>query len=90
MSTRLDNGVLTLGPEINFETVPDIWQMIKKQVSELHTIDMSQVQQFDSSAVALVIECKKLAKKSKYKIEVKNVPADLLALAKVCGTEEML
>lgn len=51
-------------------------------------IDLSKVQTTDSAGLALMIEWIKQSRMSRVKLSFKNIPAQLLALAKLSGFDE--
>jgi phospholipid transport system transporter-binding protein len=52
-------------------------------------IDMSEVEQADSAALALLIEWRKFAARQGLRLEVQGVPAQLRALAAAAGLEAL-
>tara|TARA_B110000238_G_scaffold194933_1_gene233473 strand:- start:343 stop:624 length:282 start_codon:yes stop_codon:yes gene_type:complete len=53
-------------------------------------IDLKQVGEVDTSLIGLIFEWKKQAKKYKKSVKIKNVPTNLLSLAKLYGVEEFV
>ena len=53
-------------------------------------IDLKQVGEVDTSLIGLIFEWKKQAKKYKKSVKIKNIPANLLSLAKLYGVEEFV
>ena len=53
-------------------------------------IDLKQVGEVDTSLIGLIFEWKKQAKKYKKSVKIKNIPANLLSLAKLYGVEEFI
>ena len=58
--------------------------------TELLSIDGSQLQRFDSSALAVLLECERLAQAWGKRFEVRRLPAKLVELAKVYGVDQAL
>ncbi len=53
-------------------------------------VDASALQHFDSSALAVLLECRRLADAQGRKIRVCNAPAKLGQLARLYGIDELL
>ena len=53
-------------------------------------IDAGNLQQFDSSALAVLLECQRLAKAFGKSFAVRNAPPKLAALAKLYGVDVLL
>jgi phospholipid transport system transporter-binding protein len=54
------------------------------------TIDASGLQQLDTSAIAVLLECRRLAQAWGKTFEIKRPPEKLVALAKLYGVGELL
>jgi phospholipid transport system transporter-binding protein len=53
-------------------------------------IDASALQQFDTSALAVLLECQRLAKADGKSFSLRQAPAKLHALAKLYGVDALL
>ena len=53
-------------------------------------VDASPLQHFDTSALAVLLECRRLAQAWGKPFAVRNPPAKLTALARLYGIEELL
>ncbi len=53
-------------------------------------IDASGLQQLDTSAIAVLLECRRLARAWGKPFELKRPPAKLVALARLYGVEELV
>lgn len=53
-------------------------------------VDASQLQRFDSSALAVLLECERLAQAWGKIFEVKHLPVKLIELARVYGVDHAL
>ena len=53
-------------------------------------INASGLQHFDSSALAVLLECRRLAQAFGRSFEVRDAPVKLTALAKLYGVDELL
>lgn len=65
-------------------------QEIKTQNEPLLTIDASGLQQFDSAALAVLLECQRLAQAWGKGFAVRNAPAKLADLARLYGVDALL
>lgn len=54
------------------------------------TVDASNLQQFDSAALAVLLECQRLAAASNRRFNLQGVPPKLAALAKLYGVDVLL
>ena len=57
---------------------------------EMLTVDGSALQQFDSSALAVLLECQRMAKARGRAFTVQSLPAKLTELARLYGVEGLL
>jgi phospholipid transport system transporter-binding protein len=53
-------------------------------------VDASNLQQFDSSALAVLLECRRAAEAAGQPLSVRNPPPKLAALAQLYGVEALL
>jgi phospholipid transport system transporter-binding protein len=58
--------------------------------SEAVVIDASPLQQLDSSAIAVLLECRRLAQASGRGFELRAAPPKLASLAQLYGVDELL
>jgi phospholipid transport system transporter-binding protein len=58
--------------------------------AELLSVDGSQLQRFDSSALAVLLECERMAQAWGKRFEVRHLPTKLVELAKVYGVDAAL
>ena len=65
-------------------------QEIKTQNEPLVTIDASGLQQFDSAALAVLLECQRLALAWGKGFAVRNAPKKLAELARLYGVDTLL
>ena len=85
-----DNGWFMKG-NITLAQVPSILKLtIDYKWRESILIDLKQVGEVDTSLIALIFEWKKQAKKYKKSVKIKNIPANLLSLARLYGVEEFI
>ena len=65
-------------------------QSLKRDPAAEAVIDASALQQFDSSALAVLLECQRLAQASGRGFVVRGAPAKLGQLATLYGMDELL
>ena len=94
MSSVPADGVRLEGP-LSYETIPAVLAQTAEFASRadipdtLH-IDFSAVTTVDSSAVALLLEWRRMALARGKTLVFANLPANLLALAKLYGVAELV
>ena len=85
-----DNSWFMKG-NITLTQVPSILKLtIDYKWRESILIDLKQVGEVDTSLIGLIFEWKKQAKKYKKSVKIKNIPANLLSLARLYGVEEFI
>jgi phospholipid transport system transporter-binding protein len=87
--------VLALQGALSFETVPRVLvesarYAERPDLPERLTIDFAAITAVDSSAVALLIEWRRQAQRRGKTLVFVNLPANLLALAKLYGVSELI
>ena len=65
-------------------------QALKREAEPAVVIDASGLQHFDSAAVALLLECRRLAQAWGKALSVRNAPAKLVSLAHLYGVDTLL
>lgn len=63
---------------------------LESEAEPLLVVDGSQLRRFDSSALAVLLECRRLAQAWGKRFELQALPAKLRELAKLYGIEELL
>ncbi len=79
--------------ELDVGTVPGLIQQtlaLFRKESGVMTIDLQKVTRADSSGIAILIEWMRAARDSNREIVFRNVPVQLLAIAKVSGLDQIL
>lgn len=80
--------------DLTFETVVQVRSefltLLLEDKSGTISLDLSKVRQCDSAGLAFMIEVKKLCKKHKKMLEIREMPAKTEALAAFCGVQSML
>ena len=54
------------------------------------TVDGANLKQFDSSALAVLLECRRMAQTQKLGFTVRAMPSKLMALATLYGLEDLM
>ena len=65
-------------------------QALKSEAGSSVVVDASNLQQFDSSALAVLLECQRAADAWGKPFELRNAPPKLAALAKLYGVDVLL
>ena len=86
------DGRLRLRGELSFASVPALWQQWSEVSSGQTTldIDLSEVQRSDSAGLALLVDCVRQARQTGQVLRFLNIPAQMLAIARVSGLDEVL
>jgi phospholipid transport system transporter-binding protein len=87
--------VLKLTGALSFETLPGVLAQTtqfaaRPDVPDCLTIDFAEVGTVDSSAVALLLEWRRLAASLGKRLAFVNLPANLLALAHLYGVDGLI
>ena len=89
---EVSGGRLAINGELTFASVPLLWERYCDRVSgkaELD-IDLSGVQRSDSAGLALLVECVRQAHQTGKSIRFFNIPAQMLAIARVSSLDQVL
>lgn len=90
MIEREGNRLVVRG-RLDIATVPALFEAgLQYLASEDLLVDMSAVEGVDSAAVSLLLGWARAAQRSRRKLHVSDLPADLLSLARLYGVEELL
>ena len=65
-------------------------QALQTEADATVVVDASNLEQFDSSALAVLLECQRAADARGKPFELRNVPPKLAALAKLYGVDVLL
>jgi phospholipid transport system transporter-binding protein len=86
--------MLVLPETLTLSEARDIVQMFEQTVprdgADLLTVDASALQNLDSAAVAVLLECARQAKSWGKRFAVRNAPAKLTELARLYGVDDLL
>jgi len=86
-----DKNQWNLSGDLTIENIPSIVDLINKQKADIKTtIDFSKVTSIDTSAISLIFELQRQAKKTKSHFTFKNLPKNLNSLAKLYGVEDLV
>ncbi len=93
---------LALSGELNFQSVASVLEQVEHHIDSLAqqnqqqkngqslTIDLTNVTRCNSAALALLVECKAIARRRSSALQFSNVPAGVLQLAEVCEAQPLL
>ena len=86
------NGRVEIHGELNFASVALLWNASRECLGEGDAldIDLSHVERSDSAGLALLVECLRHARQSGKTIRFFNIPAQMLAIARVSGLDQVL
>ena len=95
MSAAPEGEVLALTGALSFETLPGVLAeseayAARPDLPERLTIDFSAITGVDSSAVALLLEWRRQAMARGKRLVFVNLPANLMALAKLYGVHDLI
>ena len=87
-----DNGRLEIHGDLNFASVALLWNSSFRSLPERDAldIDLSHVERSDSAGLALLVECLRHARQTGKTIRFFNIPAQMLAIARVSALDEVL
>lgn len=95
MNDVATSEVLALTGALAFETLPSVLEQsaayaARPDLPDRLTIDFAGVTGVDSSAVALLLEWRRQAAQRARRLEFTNLPANLVALAKLYGVADLI
>ncbi|HWH38229.1 MAG TPA: STAS domain-containing protein [Usitatibacter sp.] len=95
MNDAASAEVLALQGALSFETVPAVLAESARYAERADlpdrlTIDFAAITAVDSSAVALLLEWRRQAQRRGKTLVFVNLPANLMALAKLYGVSELI
>src|SRR5690554_2606532 len=79
-----------LAGDLNMHTVTAILPQglaLLNQAKDVWLVDMAEVKQVSSAAVALLLEWLKSAEKNGKTLELQNLPEHMLSIIEICGLE---
>ena len=86
------NGRLEIHGDLNFSSVALLWNGAGGTIPQREEldIDLSHVQRSDSAGLALLVEFLRQARQAGQSIRFFNIPAQMLAIARVSALDEVL
>lgn len=82
------------GSELTFKSVVSVraqlFKALMEETSDCFCLDLSEVKHCDSAGLALLIEARKLCKRSNKRFEVIGISAETQSLAEFCGVDGIL
>jgi len=72
------------------DTLRMLSQALQREAADTLTVDASPLREFDSAALAVLLECRRLAQAFGKRFAVHGAPAKLTGLAKLYGIDELL
>ena len=78
-----DDNVANLSGELDFSSVPGIWQQLKSlvQLGKIDCLSLTGVESSNSAALAMLIEARALAESSRQSLQIVDLPRGLKDLA---------
>lgn len=85
-------GETHLQGRLDFTSVPKLWHLLQQQIHTTpdFTLDLSQVEYADSAALVLLLQAQQEAGQQAGKLALKNIPQDLLDLARLSNVDKLL
>jgi len=82
---------MELQGNLNIETVPALFETgLQRLANADFQVDFSRVDAVDSSAVSMLLGWTRAARRIKHDLRVRQLPEDLLSLARLYGVAELL
>jgi phospholipid transport system transporter-binding protein len=91
--TRVSENQFAVSGELNMQTVPAVARTAAGFLQDCRgdvTIDLSAVSRADSAGLALMVDWLRLARRYQFTLQFKNLPEQLLRIAKVSELHEIL
>lgn len=83
-------GRWRLSGALRFDTVPALLQRTPGFPAVAAVVDVSDVREFDTSALALLLEWRRRARANGHDLQIHKLPERLRDLARVAGVEGLL
>jgi phospholipid transport system transporter-binding protein len=90
--SRREDNLWELSGDLDMRSVPRVLEQAEglfKNGAEA-VVDLAEVDRIDSAGLALLVEWLRQAKRQGVAIHFRNIPARMLAIATVCGLEQLL
>lgn len=77
---------------LDFASVPEVWPPLARRIRQSRrlVVSLAGVEKANSAALALLLEGLELARNSGCQLEYREIPAELLELARVSNVETIL
>ena len=87
-----ENSRLVIAGDLSFASVPALWGQWRSTGSEgdVVDVDLSRVERSDSAGLALLVACLRDARQTGRSVRFFNIPAQMLAMARVSGLDQVL
>lgn len=72
------------------DTLAMLGQALRREADPGIQVDASSLQQFDTAALAVLLECRRLAHAWGKELTIRHTPSKLAALAKLYGVDALL
>ncbi|MFH0351870.1 MAG: lipid asymmetry maintenance protein MlaB [Chromatiales bacterium] len=84
-------GSWSLGGDVDIGTVPSILDRDARMFTDSSVVvDLKAVTRIDSAGLALLVNWAREGRRHKVAIRFQNIPARMLAIAKICGVDKVL
>jgi phospholipid transport system transporter-binding protein len=87
------DGRATLAGALTFESVAGLFgetQKLFRGPQPVTLIDLSNITNADSAGLALLLEWQAMLRAASRKLEINNVPASLISLARLCEADDVM
>jgi len=90
--TAAGDGRWVLDGVLDFSTVPTVWPTLEKLLKAGGAVSLSlaKVSQTNSAGLVMLVEARDLARRSGCRLELLDIPAEMLALARMSRCETLL
>ena len=91
LNIEFEPNLWKLSGSITYDEIPSLIEKTKNfNWSDSIQINLSQVKHLDTSALSLIFELKRNAKKHNHSVMINTPPKNLLKLAKLYGVEDLI
>ena len=91
LNIEFESNLWKLSGSITYDEIPSLIEKTKKfNWSDSVQIDFFQVKHVDTSALSLIFEFKRNAKRNNQIVTINTPPKNLLKLAKLYGVEDLI
>ena len=91
LNIEFETNLWKLSGSITYDEIPSLIEKTKNfNWSDSVQIDFSQVKHVDTSALSLIFELKRDAKRHNRNVTINTPPKNLLKLAKLYGVEDLI